>query len=763
MIKHINLIRNIGQFHSVSSGSKIPFSRMTLIYAENGRGKTTLTAILRSLATSDPQHITERKRLSVNDDPEVIIECIEPNNINRYQKGSWNQKMPEIVIFDDQFVEDNVCSGLEVQTAHRQNLHELILGSRGVDLNRRLKECLAKIEEHNQLLKKKANEIPQAERFDLNIDAFCSLQNVDDIDLRIKEAEQRMEAVKNHLSIKDAPRFDEIGLPLFDTSSLNDLLRRGLPSIDSDATQKVKHHFERIGSGGENWISEGYHRLNYDESGKCPFCDQFIDGSVMIEHYRIYFSDAYSSLKHDIDEQLVLISQNHSDQAQAYFDRSMRKNYQLRSFWSQFCDIPEISIDIDDTAKSWRAARDAVIEQLQDKQKSPLESNTLTQSTVNAINRYHECCSDVFELNKRLKDTASAINLVIKDAESSNLNDLEFELVSLKRTRERYTTSVVKACDNYLMEKRAKFQTEKERDRLKEEMKKYRNDVFPLYEKTVNEYLIRFNACYKIGRVEASDSRTGPFCKYNAVINDTSIPIGVGRPDAGNPTFRTALSSGDRNTLALSFFFASIDLESDLADKIVVIDDPVTSLDDHRSLATVNEIRRLAKSSKQVIILSHNKTFLCRLANHPVRSDVSAIKIIRDDLGSNLIRWDLSPESLTEHDHRYTLMCNYLLVQTDDPRKVAEAIRPHIEAFIRVAYPEHFQPGSLLGQFLNKCKQKLLTSDPILPEKDVETLNYLIEYANRFHHDTNAAWETAEINDNELKSFVDRTIKFTRR
>lgn len=42
MIERIQLIRNIGQFDSVASGGQIPFKKLTLFYAENGRGKTTL-------------------------------------------------------------------------------------------------------------------------------------------------------------------------------------------------------------------------------------------------------------------------------------------------------------------------------------------------------------------------------------------------------------------------------------------------------------------------------------------------------------------------------------------------------------------------------------------------------------------------------------------------------------------------------------------------------------------------------------------------
>ncbi|MCB1882287.1 MAG: hypothetical protein KDI54_19900, partial [Gammaproteobacteria bacterium] len=73
MITSLNLIRNIGQFDSVTNTSQ--FAPLTLIYAENGRGKTTLSAILRSLATGDPIPIIERRRLAAQHPPHVIVAC----------------------------------------------------------------------------------------------------------------------------------------------------------------------------------------------------------------------------------------------------------------------------------------------------------------------------------------------------------------------------------------------------------------------------------------------------------------------------------------------------------------------------------------------------------------------------------------------------------------------------------------------------------------------------------------------------------------
>jgi hypothetical protein len=58
VIERFQLLRNVGQFDSVSTGALLPVSAFNLIYAENGRGKTTLAAILRSLGTGIATPIT---------------------------------------------------------------------------------------------------------------------------------------------------------------------------------------------------------------------------------------------------------------------------------------------------------------------------------------------------------------------------------------------------------------------------------------------------------------------------------------------------------------------------------------------------------------------------------------------------------------------------------------------------------------------------------------------------------------------------------
>ena len=111
MITRINLIRNVTQFDSVQPARDVGLRKLTLIYAENGRGKTSLSAILRSLASGDPIPIQERSRLGAANPPHIVIHTDLAIGQFIFQNNTWNYSYPVLSVFDDIFVVDNVYSG----------------------------------------------------------------------------------------------------------------------------------------------------------------------------------------------------------------------------------------------------------------------------------------------------------------------------------------------------------------------------------------------------------------------------------------------------------------------------------------------------------------------------------------------------------------------------------------------------------------------------------------------------------------------------
>ena len=760
--EYISLLRNIGQFDSVSAGAQLLLTQLSLIYAENGRGKTTLAAILRSLNTGEPGLIDERQRLGSANPPHVVLTFAGAPLV--FQNGGWAASLPRIAIFDDAFVAANVCSGIAIEAAHRQNLHELILGAQGVALNTELQGHVARVEEHNKNLRAKSDAIPTLARGALTVDAFCVLLADTDVDTKIQEAERSLAAARAADVVRQRAIFMPVTLPGFNVATINTLLARNLPDLEAEAGTRVREHLRSLGKGGEAWVGEGMVRIAGASEGKgreaCPFCAQDLAGSELIQHYQAYFSAAYEALKTTIKEVGQGINATHAGDVPAAFERAVRVAVENREFWRAFTDVPDIDVDTAAVARAWAAARDAVLTILRAKATAPLEAMTLDSETIAAIDAYDSDRTAIADLSAALQACNAPIAIVKEQAATANIATLAADLTKLTAIKTRQEAQVAALCADYLREKSAKAATEALRVKARTALDQYRQNIFPTYEKAINEYLRRFNAGFRLGSVASVNHRGGSSASYNVLINN--LPVAL-TGDSG-PSFKNTLSAGDRNTLALAFFFASLDQEPQLKEKIVLIDDPMTSLDEHRSLTTVQEMQKLYGRVSQMLVLSHSKPFLCAIWEGADKVTRSAMRIIRDGTGSTLAVWDVRQDCITEHDRRHEQVREY--IRAGNPateRAVAAALRPILEAFMRVAYPADFPPDTLLGSFIGICEQRLGMANQVLSLADTDELRSLLKYANRFHHQPNIAWETAAINDQELLDFATRTLAFTQR
>lgn len=758
MITNFQLLRNVGRFDSVNAGTQLPLTKLTLVYAENGRGKTTLASILRSLGNGDAVPIAERQRLGAAHLPQVVISHTgAPPSV--FQNNTWSAPLPHVAVFDDDFVAANVCSGLAIDTEHRQNLHELILGAQGVALNSALQTHVAGIEEHNRALRTKGDAIPAGVRGNLNVDAFCALMPVANLDASIQSGERSLAAAQSAEAVRQQPAFALVSLPPFDLEAIEALLRRDLPELDAQAAAGVQRHLAGMGPGAETWVAEGMPRITADQ---CPFCSQNLHGSPLIAHYRAYFSAGYSGLKKAISDQIEEINTGHAGDVPAAFERAVRVALQSREFWQSFAAVPGFAIDTAAAVRLWNAARQAVLASLGAKQAAPLDPATLPDEARLAVAAYDEIRRRVALTSDELQRINAQIALVKEQAASANIVTLTADLARLKAVRDRHDPAVNQQCQLYLDEKVAKGVTETLRNQARLALDFYRQTIFPAYEASINTYLTQLYAGFRLGSVISVNTRGGSACSYSVVINN--VPVAITAAAGAGPSFRNTLSAGDRSTLALAFFFASLDQDPQIGRKIVIIDDPMTSLDEHRSLATIQELRRLLGRVDQIVVLSHSKPFLCEIWQGADTLLRSAIKITRAGNGSSLATWDVCQDAICEHDKRHGKVSAYMQNSAAaNERDIAAALRPILENFMRVAYPGVFPPGSLLGPFIGICRQRVGAPNEILRPADISELRDLLDYANKFHHDTNAAWETEAINDQQLLRFCERTLSFARR
>src|SRR5260221_9951526 len=109
MLRKIVSIKNVGRFSAYGASGDVEFKRYNLIFAENGRGKTTLCALLRSLQSGEGAYVLGRTTLGATGAPEA--EILTTGGMIAFRQGIWSASAPEIAIFDSTFISENVYSG----------------------------------------------------------------------------------------------------------------------------------------------------------------------------------------------------------------------------------------------------------------------------------------------------------------------------------------------------------------------------------------------------------------------------------------------------------------------------------------------------------------------------------------------------------------------------------------------------------------------------------------------------------------------------
>lgn len=762
MITSLKLIRNVGSFDSYQEGQNTGFKPLTLIYAENGRGKTTLATIFRSLATAESHWIEGRCRLGSQHRPHVVVESASPQQTYVYQNGQWTLSYPALMVFDDQFVDDNVYSGLSVGAGHRQNLHEVILGKQGVTLARQVDKLADEIAELNRSLRKKEADIPKEDLHRLDVDTFCDLPLVENIDKRVDEQSKQVDALRRADAVKKTRFFSRLEFPSFDVDAIDKLLAKQLKDLDNEAISRVRSQFETLGSDGESWAAQGTSYLAsqpQDKPGKCPYCGQDVQGVELVDAYRAYFGESYRSHLANIREAIAQHTEAFGGDALATMQQSIGQLDKRHTFWKVLVEVPEVQIDASDISTAWTEARDAVASALKAKQAAPLERTSLDGSAKTKIARYETVREQAAAHSELLVACNDAITQLKQATASGDIQLATDELDRLRATKARHSDQNKPKCQAYLKAKADKAHAERRKQEAREALDTYRRQVFPQYCTSINEYLKKFGASFTIEGVKPQDTAGRPSTAYYLHILNQKVPL---QPKASHePGFHNTLSSGDRNTLALAFFFASLSTGTGLKDAVIVIDDPISSFDDGRSMTTMQEVHRLTKSAKQVVVLSHVKSLLCRLHKHSKPENVASLHLRRvGDCESTLEPWEPIEDQFTEYDHYHKILREFKAGTAPDIRQVAKTLRPVMEGYLRVAYPEHCPPGTLLGPFRERVQQLIDAGQTIMSTKRLMELDEIREYANRFHHETKSAWEPEIPSDAELLGFVNRVLDF---
>ncbi|MFH1689541.1 MAG: AAA family ATPase [Candidatus Eisenbacteria bacterium] len=757
MIDRLKYLNNIGRFESVSSSGQTDLGKLTLLFSENGRGKTTLCALLRSLDSGDPAPILERRRLSATAEPHAVIRC-DGDDIS-FDGKSWRGSGPRIFIYDDHFIDANVCSGLDVEASHRKGVHALVLGERGVQKEREVQALTKEIAQHQAELRAAEQAVPLEARAGMSIDEFCALEKPDDLKNRIKDGRSQLSILRDAQKIVAAGTFKPIGFPDLGLEALEETLAASLEDIDGAALRAVGERIQDLGPGGEAWIADGVEKLGDDST--CPFCQQDISQQTLVTSYRLYFSLAYRAHKKRIESARRETESVLNGDRLAEFERTAERARSTAEFWAKHVSVPHVELESEKLANTWKTARTGLLTILDKKAGAPLDAASLDEETRSALTDFRDTAQHLDDLSNSLLAVNSSLEAVKSRAASGSVSAAESKLARLEATQQRYQTDIATSCEAYLSAKSMKADAERKKQEAREELDAHRTEAFGRQEGAINEVLDLFNADFGVCSLKPSDARGVPSSTYELRVNGAVVPLVA--PEQPEPSFRTSLSAGDRNTLALAFFLVSLQEVENLQDAVVVLDDPCCSLDDARSFATVREILRLTEKTAQVVIMSHSSPFLCHLWEKADKTETAALQI-RDCAAesSTIDTWDADAAAVEEYAKEHESVRDYVASKHTDSRRTAIALRSLLEHYTRVVYVQHFQPGENLGKFVARAKSAKANGNPIMAAKRLDELDQLRDYANHFHHDTSRNWERnlSNLNEVELKGFAKRVLKF---
>ncbi|MCK5460077.1 AAA family ATPase, partial [Candidatus Parcubacteria bacterium] len=246
---------------------------------------------------------------------------------------------------------------------------------------------------------------------------------------------------------------------------------------------------------------------------------------------------------------------------------------------------------------------------------------------VEELNKFLKSKKEIL-YNFKQKNTSENLQKSISDKEQK-IEKIKNEADFLKEKEiEKYKQKEI--CIKKLQEKTTLFeQAEKSFEIKKLEYDKYcESEIFQKFIENIQKYLGQFDLNFVL---EPEDR--------NRVTNEKQFSFVVFDKEKNKRSFRDGLSEGELQILSFCFFFAFLDSYPEQKNKILVFDDPVTSLDDGNLSKIVDIIFEKQKNFSQTFIFTHHKTFfrfLCKGKDKPKEGVFNILKN-KKSLGGSFI------------------------------------------------------------------------------------------------------------------------------
>lgn len=617
MIKKIEEIKKLGIYDSYQWKCSKEFKRHNICFGFNGSGKSTLSNLFNLVAsnkifTQDQKDELFKDLKTSDNDSSVKFK----NDLSYPVRP--NQENLRVYVFNSNFIANHVYDGT-VGKMTKFNVAETVLEDPTIkhineDIDTKTKEKESK-EADNKEIEDKFKELKTAYnlvyrehfpnrqlRSGNTIPAITELtsntkeeiessiaQKIAEYKLSEKQAE-----LESDISEISKLEFKKIEIDLVELSSLLE------QSAKENATDKLKDKIQlyqkEIGEENSNkiepWFKLGESLLTISkekDQSICPLCKTDLSNTIdsLVDEFADYFDKSYLDFiekikiqKERIDSTILSLktTQTNSANIQAYGIK-----------YSKFIEIKFPELDKVEIETDLKELLTSIIEKQSNSSKKIIIEVEPIQKLIDTYNQ------NIDKLN-------SFKNNAVTDLRNQKIDPTKID----GEIRALYTQLIYKDLNGTAEENRIEnFHTatsaisditssiseltDQKIQRLKE---------LKMEAKKVGEYLEKLGITHFTIDLREGEEQNNILIKYKGF-------------DETKRRLRNTLSEGEKTALAFAYFMSKVTTEvTNKGQTIIVIDDPISSLDDNRLYSTAFLIHEEFKDYKQLFVLSHNMLFL---------------------------------------------------------------------------------------------------------------------------------------------------------
>ncbi len=549
----------------------------------------------------------------------------------------------------------------------------------------------------------------------------------------------------------------EIPIPTFDLDALFLILHTTIESVQADAEAIVRAHIGKLASPtAESWLSQG---RGFDDGHSCPYCAQPTEGVDLIRAYQTHFNAAYSELKAKVGKLDRTVATSLSATVVYAFASGVSTANATTASWEDHLAITPVSFDATLASGKLQALETLLLKLATQKQTNPILGVGSDVDRAAAKSLWAELTQMMQAANQVIGGTRTAIESFRQKLATESIQQLQLQIQQLQFSMRRHTPAVKALVARLTAAQIESFNAEGRKTTARDNLDGLMKQLLKNYEKSINELLKKFGASFTIEKMDANFRGSAPRSEYGLALRGKSIPL-----EGGPPSFATALSEGDKRTLAFAFFVASTLADPQLANRVVVIDDPMCSLDLNRKQQTRTVLKQIYAGAEQLVVLAHDPYFIRDLRDALTAKDstapVSIFQLQHAPAGyTDFAKFDADQECESPYYRHNRLLFDFVTNGNGDHTHVAKAIRPMLEGYLHRRFPGQIPRDLMFGNvvaFINDAKPP----HPVCFAKGLVTeLNEINVYAGQFHHDTNPGQaDRVVVVHSELRTFAERTL-----